>query len=90
MGQELYLNGKAESLRKYGYDGFLTDYNKSKFDGGVYKCCDSYNSKYDELAGKYFKVLEIIKHPKAEQNEYLYGKSSTLSCKKESNDIVYY
>ena len=91
MGQELYLNGKAESLRKYGYDGFLTDYNKSKFDGGVYKCCDSYNSKYDELAGKYFKVLEIIKHPKAEQNEYLYGKKFYLKLQeKESNDIVYY
>jgi hypothetical protein len=91
IGQELYLNGKAEDLRKYGYDGFLTDYNKSKFDGGVYKCCDSYNSKYDELAGKYFKVLEIIKHPKAEENEYLYGKEFYLKLEeKESKEIVYY
>jgi hypothetical protein len=91
IGQELYLNGKAEGLREYGYDGFLTDYNKSKFEGGVYKCCDSYNSKYDELAGKYFKVLEIIKHTKAEQNEYPYGKKFYLKLQeKESNDIVYY
>lgn len=91
LGQELYLNGKAESLRKYGYDGFYTDYNKSKFDGGVYKCCDSYNSKYDELTGKYFKVLEIIKHPKATEADYLYGKKFYLKLQEKlSNDIVYY
>ena len=78
LGQEFYLKGKAEGLRKYGYDGFYVDYNKSKFDNGVYKCCDSYNSKYDELNGKYFKVLEIIKHPKASESEYLYGKKSYL------------
>ena len=51
---------EKQKVCKYGYDGFLTDYNKSKFDGGVYKCCDSYNSKYDELAGKYFKVLKLL------------------------------
>lgn len=91
LGQELYLKGKAESLRKYGYDGFYTDYTKSKFDKGVYKCCDSYNSKYDELNGKYFKVLEIIKHPKASESEYLYGKKSYLKLEeKTSKDIVYF
>lgn len=95
VGQELYLNGKTESLRKYGYEGFYTDYNKSKFDGGVYKCCDSYNSKYDELTGKYFTVIEVIKHPKANSgnstDEYLYGKKFYLKLQeKENNDIVYY
>jgi hypothetical protein len=91
IGQELYLKGKSESLRGYGYDGFLTDYNKSKFDGGVYKCCESYNSKYKDLAGKYFKVLEVIKHPKAAESEYLYGKKSYLKLEeRESKDIVYF
>lgn len=91
LGQEFYLKGKAEGLRKYGYDGFYVDYNKSKFDNGVYKCCDSYNSKYDELNGKYFKVLEIIKHPKASESEYLYGKKSYLKLEeKVSKDIVYF
>jgi hypothetical protein len=91
LGQELYLKGKSESLRKYGYDGFYTDYNKSKFDNGVYKCCDSYNSKYSELEGKYFTVLEIIKHPKADENEYLYGKKFYLKLKEKlSQDIMYF
>ncbi len=90
-GQELYLKGKAESLRKYGYDGFFSDYTKGKFNKGVYKCCDSYNSKYDELNGKYFRVLEIIKHPKANENEYLYGKKSYLKLEEKiSKDIVYF
>lgn len=93
VGQELYLNGKAESLRKYGYEGFSIDYTKSSLTNksNVYKCCDSYNSKYDELTGKYFTVLEIIKHPKAAESEYLYAKKFYLKLQeKEKKDIVYY
>ena len=93
QGQELYLKGKAESLRKYGYDNFVLDYTKDRLSNksNVYKCCDSYNSKYDELAEKYFNVLEIIKHPKAEESEYLYGTKFYLKLQeKESSDIVYY
>lgn len=92
IGQELYLNARKESLRKYGYDNFKLDYTVTFSDkSNVYKCCDNYNSKYNELEGKYFKVLEIIKHPQAEQNKYLYGKKFYLKLQeKESNDIVYY
>ncbi|NQU54770.1 MAG: hypothetical protein HQ522_19795 [Bacteroidetes bacterium] len=92
VGQELYLKGKSESLRKYGYTGFFTDYTKSKQKKGVvYKCCESYNSKYDELAGKYFDVITIHKHPKAKESEYLYGKKFFLELiAKESGDRVYY
>jgi hypothetical protein len=93
QGQELYLNAKPESLRQYGYENFVLDYTQDKFTNksNIYKCYDGYNSKYDELAGKYFKVLEIIKHPKAEQSEYLYGNKFYLKLQeKESNDIVYY
>ena len=91
LGQELYVNGKNKDLRKYGYDGFFVDIDKGKFDNGVYKCCDGYNSKYDELAGKYFKVIDIIKHPKADENEYLYGSKYYLKLQeKASNDIVYF
>jgi hypothetical protein len=91
LGQDLYLKGKSESLRKYGYKGFYTDYNRAQFDGSVYKCCDSYNSKYSELVGRYFKVLDIIKHPKATENEYLYGNKYYLKLQeKSSGDIVYY
>lgn len=93
LGQELYLKGKAESLRKYGYDGFSKDYTKDRLlnQSNVYKCCDSYNSKYNELVEKYFKVLEIIKHPKATENEYLYGTKFYLKLQeKVTGDIVYF
>ncbi len=92
IGQDLYLKGKAETLRQYGYDGFLADYRKHHMDNGaVYKCCDSYNSKYNELAGKYFHVLEVFRHPKAEESTYLYGKKYFLKLQeKESKDILYY
>lgn len=93
IGQELYLKGKAEGLRKYGYAGFTLEYTKGTVgnDKNVYKCCESYNSKYNELAGKYFKVLDVIKHPKAAENEYLYGKKFYLKLhEKSSSDVVYY
>jgi hypothetical protein len=93
LGQELYLKGKSESLRKYGYDGFSKDYTQDRIlnPSNVYKCCDSYYSKYDALNSKYFKVIEIIKHPKASENESLYGTRSFLKLQeKESGDIVYF
>ena len=34
IGQDFYLKGKAESLREYGYDGFLIDY---KYKGYIEK-----------------------------------------------------
>jgi len=92
IGQDLYLNGRPESLREYGYSGFFIDYpndllSKSK----VYKCCDRFNSKYDELVGKYFTVIDVLKHPKSKENEYLYGKKFFLKLiEKESKDTVYY
>ena len=92
LTQELYLTGKSKVLRNYGYDGFTTDYRKSKFDkGSVYKCCDGYNSRYDDLNGRYFKVLQVINHPKASENESLYGDKFYLKLEeKESKDIVYF
>jgi hypothetical protein len=93
IGQDLYLNEKSEGLRKYGYEGFVLDYTKSSLTdkSNTYKCCDSYNSKYSELAGKYFKVLNVIKHPKAADNESLYGNEFYLKLQeKESGDIIYF
>lgn len=93
IGQELYLNGKSESSRKYGYDGFLIDYrNTSSLDkSNVYKCCDSFNSRYNDLVGRYFVVLDVIKHPKAAESEYLYGKVSFLKLQeKESKNVLFF
>tara|TARA_R110002111_G_scaffold239342_1_gene300992 strand:+ start:82 stop:1047 length:966 start_codon:yes stop_codon:yes gene_type:complete len=105
MNQDLYLIEKSESLRKYGYRGFLTSYKRvdyskmtrkemyeaSKPNANVYKCCDSYNSKYEELKAKYFKVIDIHKHPRAEESQYIYGKEYYLELvEKESKDTLYY
>lgn len=52
----LYLPGKSETTRKYGYDCLIIDYLKpsyskeNKFKGG----------DYELLANRYFKVLEVI------------------------------
>jgi hypothetical protein len=93
IGQELYLPGKAETLREYGYEDFLTDYREKKplDPKPVYKCCDSYNSKYDSLNGKYFKVLDAIYDPQLEEDESLFGPKYFIKLQeKESKDTVYF
>lgn len=93
LGLELYVKGKAKSLRDYGYRDFVLDYKNDKLtdQSNIYKRNDKYATKYDELAGKYFKVLEIIKHPKAASNEELYGSVFYFKLEeKETKDIVYF
>jgi hypothetical protein len=53
VGRELKVKELAESLQKYGYNGFFIDEKLNK----KYACCESYNSKYNYLAGKIFKVI---------------------------------
>lgn len=92
-GQEFYLKGKAENLRQYGYEGFALDYKVSTFanKSNVYKCCDGSNAKYADLNGKYFKVLEVFRHPKAAEDEATYGHRWYIKLEeKESKDQVYY
>ena len=93
IGQELYLKCQPEGLRNFGYREFVNDYTKvaSSNKSNVYKCCDNFNSKYDALNGKYFKVLDVYNHPKAKENEQFYGSQYFLKLEeKESKDIVYY
>lgn len=91
FNQELYLKGKPELLRKYGYDHFVVDYNENRIGTkNVYKCCDNYNSKYSELAGTYFKVIEVIRHPKASEIESLYGKKFFLKLEDKSTEEISY
>lgn len=105
LNQELYLIEKYESLRKYGYLDFLTTYKRpdlSKMShnemidsykprANVYKCCDGYNSKYEELKGKYFKVIDIHKDPEAEDDKSPYNKQYYLELiEKESLDTLFY
>ncbi|MEP6467890.1 MAG: hypothetical protein ABJB05_16385 [Parafilimonas sp.] len=56
---------KTVGLRQYGYQDFFVDFNKpSVLDkSNIYKCCSGssdFFSNYDKLAGKYFKVLDVL------------------------------
>ena len=87
--QNLYLKGVSKNLRKYGYSGFTLDYKKRVNE--PYKSISGIHSEYDELVGKYFKVLDVHKHPEADESEYFYGKTYYLELEeKDSGDIVYY
>jgi len=66
-GQLLYLPGKHETLRQYGYRDFLIDYTKSNFDDkNKYRKGD-----YNSLAGCYFKVIEVISPQGKYSNSFL-------------------
>lgn len=87
IGQELYLNLLTESLSKYGYEGFLIDYKSDeKSKSNIYKCCDGNRSKYTDLKGKYFRVLEVLPDNKGSNNRYYFLKL----MEKDSKDILYY
>lgn len=94
-GQELFLKGLDKSSQAYGYSGFILKYKKDdnllNDEKNIYKPNDNYNSRYDDLAHKYFHILEVIQHPKAQTNgngstDEFYLKLQELS----SGDIMYY
>ncbi|MDC3395051.1 hypothetical protein OAX10_01735 [Flavobacteriales bacterium] len=86
IGQKLYTKGKSETLRDGSYDRFYKDYTKNlDSKSNRYKCCDKYYSKYNELVGKYFVVLDAFEYSKGnEANVFLKLKEE------EGGDIVYY
>ncbi|MFA7445286.1 MAG: hypothetical protein WCY89_05015 [Flavobacteriaceae bacterium] len=94
IGEILWIEPKSEILQQYGYDGFIIDYKKSISDkSNIYKCCDGVGSKYNELAGKYFKVIDVIEHPEKDtpKGKIMYGGIYYLKLQeKESNDILFY
>lgn len=94
-GQELFLKGLDKSSQAYGYSGFILKYKKDDAllndEKNIYKPNDNYNSRYDDLAHKYFSVLEVIKHPNSqrdnnENTDEFYLKLQELS----SGDVMYY
>ncbi|MDR0370624.1 MAG: hypothetical protein LBH80_02040 [Prevotellaceae bacterium] len=99
VGQQLYLKGRPADIRRFGYEGFLIDYTKP---GGwnkenIYKCsetflgADSYYSRYGDLAGKYFNVLSVLRHPKAAQDYKSFAHLYYLRLQETSSgDIVYF
>jgi hypothetical protein len=95
IGQELYVKGMKNVFRDQGYTGFYNDYlSLSMSTSNIYKWCKelyTYRSSYDSLVGKYFKVLAVIKDPKATGYPRLYETKYFLKLKeKVSGDIVFY
>jgi hypothetical protein len=97
INQTLYLKGLKPELQKYGYKDFFSDYrkdvlNKTSYKDKVYQCCDGTNSKYNSLARKYFKIISVIKHPKAESDDTgLYKNCYYLKLNIQKNkDTLYF
>ncbi len=70
VGQLLYVNGKSDILRDYGYDNFKTIREAGVTDHryGQPSTSSSFNTKYEDLVGKYFIVKEV--YPDSRQNNY--------------------
>lgn len=85
VNQEFFIIPRPESLRKYGFDGFMLECRKTSItdNSNVFACCSSFNSKYEALAGKYFKVLEVI------ESQDLGNPCFKLQIK-DSGEIIYY
>ena len=88
VGQVLYVNGRHEQLQKWGYDNFNTtkvghyDHNHRYGNPSVES---QYRTKYEDLFGKYFKVLNVDKDETGEEY-YVF----TLQNRDNENDIVYF
>ena len=90
--QEMFLKGTSKNLQKYGYSGFTRNVPSEKFqNGAIYKLDQNGNTNYDEIVGKYFTVLDVIKHPFSKDEPLLYGDVYFLKLQeKESKDTIYY
>lgn len=88
VGQVLYVNGIHERLQGYGYDNFKVrkvryyDINNRYGNPSVKS---QFNTKYEDLFGKYFKVLNVDKDETGEEY-YVF----TLQNRDNENDIVYF
>jgi hypothetical protein len=94
-GQELYLKGLDKSSQAYGYNGFILKYKNDddllNDEKNIYKPNGNYNSRYEDLAGKYFRVLEVVRHPQAKKGGKDYSDEYYLKLQELSGgDIVYY
>lgn len=93
-GQEFYLKGLDKGSHSYGYNGFVLNYQEDNDllndPKNIYKPNENYNSRYEDLVSRYFYVLDVVEHPKAEEadnyKDIFYLKLQELS----SNDVVYY
>lgn len=93
-GQELWLKKLPPNQRELGYSNFVLNYKKSadlNEEKNVYKCCDGYNSKYQDLADKHFFVEQVFKHEAKDKNTGERTQRTYLKLKElDSGDVVYY
>lgn len=88
VGQILYVNGIHEQLQEYGYNHFKVrkveyyDFNNRYGNPSVKSTAFT---KYEDLFGKYFKVLNVDKDETGEEY-YVF----TLQNRDNENDIVYF
>ena len=84
IGQELYIPGCV--LHDQGFDDFFIDYKKDTWTDrkNVYKVGSGFNTEYEALAQKYFRVLDVIKYEQSYPGTFL------KLQEKESKDIIYY
>lgn len=87
IGQLLYVKEKPEAWRTLGYDHFFTKKDGVMYHGeDIYKKDgDSYHSRYEDLAGKYFYVLEVCR---SQENIYKYV--FHLQNRDNANDKCWY
>lgn len=94
VGQLLYVNGKHVDLQGYGYDNFKTQKEPSALGGryGNPASSSGFNTKYEDLVGKYFTVVEVLPDSKQKQNPSLYGKKwwFFLQNRDDENDTVWF
>jgi hypothetical protein len=96
IGQELYLKGLDKSSQAYGYQGFILKYQKDddllNDEKNIYKPNGkNYSSRYEDMAGKYFQVIDVVRHPKAKNDVSEYGDEFYFKLQeKPDGDILYY
>lgn len=77
IGQVLYVRGRGENVREYGYDHFKKEKEPDPFSkSGRYgkgARANSFNSRYEDLVGKYFIVKDVLPDSKQERDPSLYG-----------------
>lgn len=73
IGQTLYVNGISKGLREYGYDHFKYKKEAGVCDGrwGQPAIKSGYHTKYEDLVGKYFVVLDVQADSRQKES-YLY------------------
>lgn len=94
-GQTLILKALPSGAKSYGYPGFILKYQKDKElindAKNIYKCCDGYNSKYEDIVGKKYRVLEVVKHPQVKNEETMFADDFYLHLEDISNgEKVYF